>query len=256
MIGVITVIKTDDSSVWSRIATGLITGSFVGFVNTMVSYYHQRREYFMKLGENLLDITYELMKDYTMSKLEIEHIEESTKEEIRAENKGKGKTLIKRATEFKAKYDKLSNNVDLDSFVPLLPDPQMENLIDEIYNILKVKLNNLYTDYISGTMVAAEGDNPADDDTTEMDEDTSAMFNYAIQAKYDLRDQIAYELDEIGNIAARLNATLGNDGLETLKSILEMSTSLCEISIEGVELRNPMDEGIKILEKELNEDAE
>lgn len=43
VIGIVTVCLVDPSSVWSRIATGLVTGSFVGLVNTLTNYFHARQ---------------------------------------------------------------------------------------------------------------------------------------------------------------------------------------------------------------------
>lgn len=40
--GIILICLVDAASVWSRIAAGLVTGSFVGAVNTLVNYFHQQ----------------------------------------------------------------------------------------------------------------------------------------------------------------------------------------------------------------------
>lgn len=48
---VVVVCVVDASTAWSRIGTGLITGSFIGMIGALVNYIHQRREYWEKFAE-------------------------------------------------------------------------------------------------------------------------------------------------------------------------------------------------------------
>lgn len=233
LIGVIVIIKTDNSSVFSRIATGLITGSFVAIINTVVSYYHERQEYFLKLAKNLFDVANELTLDYIAEKMEVDEIEKSTKEQIKDKYIGKGKITIKESTEFQTKYNKLANNVDLDSFAPLLPYPQMEKVIDDIGIIFKGNFSVLYMYYITGTMIVGND---------EDEEYFPNMFDLAMQAKKDLRDQLAYELHEIGEIADRLYTLLEDNSSEMIIKTLEIVALFCKDVIKGVNLRNPIEE--------------
>lgn len=57
------VVFTDSTSVISRVGTGLMTGSFMGMIGAVVNYFHQRSEYFHKLGYLCIDVANKL-KDY------------------------------------------------------------------------------------------------------------------------------------------------------------------------------------------------
>lgn len=51
IVGIVLICLVPETSAWSRIATGLITGSFVGAINTLVNYLHHRKEFFEKYVE-------------------------------------------------------------------------------------------------------------------------------------------------------------------------------------------------------------
>ena len=68
VIGIVAVCLVEPSSVWSRIATGLITGSIVGLVNTLTNYFHTRQVFFEKMALSLLDVEFKLGEDYIHAK--------------------------------------------------------------------------------------------------------------------------------------------------------------------------------------------
>lgn len=68
IIGILSLCLVDSTTVWSRIATGLVTGSFVGIVNTLTNYYHARKAYFEKFMVDVLEIEHNLSNDYRGAK--------------------------------------------------------------------------------------------------------------------------------------------------------------------------------------------
>lgn len=58
--GVVLIVTADPSRVMSRIAIGMITGSFVGILTTFVNYIHAKQSYFEDLYNNALDLYFDL----------------------------------------------------------------------------------------------------------------------------------------------------------------------------------------------------
>ena len=81
IIGVVLVSVVNPASVMSRIATGLITGSFVGAISAFVNYAHLRTVFFNNLVISLWDFFDQLKHDYILAKVRNEQLAESSKEE-------------------------------------------------------------------------------------------------------------------------------------------------------------------------------
>lgn len=64
LAGIILLIAVPPTSVMSRVATGLVTGSFIGLVNALANYYHLRQAYFEQMVDALMSISQELRMDY------------------------------------------------------------------------------------------------------------------------------------------------------------------------------------------------
>lgn len=64
IMGIVSLFSFGEGTVYSRIATGLVTGSFVAGVNTYISYRHQRKLFFKDLIDALEEIENELYRDY------------------------------------------------------------------------------------------------------------------------------------------------------------------------------------------------
>lgn len=66
--GIILLIFVQPMSVMSRVAAGLVTGSFVGIVSAFTNYYHLRQTYFEQMVTTLMPISQELRMDYTKAR--------------------------------------------------------------------------------------------------------------------------------------------------------------------------------------------
>lgn len=123
VIGIVTVCLVEPSSVWSRIATGLITGSFVGLVNTLTNYYHTRQVFFEKMALSLLDVEFNLGEDYIHAKTRNSFIADMSKKQMikyAAEHEGINDTVAK-SEKMHKRYQELASKFDFEAYVPLIP---------------------------------------------------------------------------------------------------------------------------------------
>jgi len=75
VFGIILICSVEETSIVSRIATGLITGSFVCTISTLVNYFHNRNEFFAKYSMSASELSRSLLEDFIRFKLRIEHLE-------------------------------------------------------------------------------------------------------------------------------------------------------------------------------------
>lgn len=73
MASVLMVVIIDPSCVMSGIATGLITGSFVALVSSVVNYVYAWQQFMNKYFENAMQLYHELENDLIQSEVKIEY---------------------------------------------------------------------------------------------------------------------------------------------------------------------------------------
>ena len=139
------------SSVWSRIATGLITGSFVGLVNTLTNYFHTRQVFFEKMALSLLDVEFKLGEDYIHAKTRNSFIADMSKNQMinyAAVHEGIKDTVAK-SEKMHKRYQEFASKFDFEAYVPLIPWKRKKTMkvLETMDELISSELVHLYGDY-------------------------------------------------------------------------------------------------------------
>ena len=141
----------EPSSVMSRVATGLVTGSFVGLINALANYYHLSQTYFEKLVVVITEVSRALENDYMDAKERNEFIEEMSKKQMikYAAEHEKVMDKFKQVDEMRAKYDGLAAEFDFESFVSLWPfiDKKLKIVLEDLEMLITSNVRHLYGEY-------------------------------------------------------------------------------------------------------------
>ena len=137
LVSVILVCLVEPTSVMSRIATGLITGSFVGAINTFVNYVHLRVSFFDSLSRKLFDVSLYLMRDYSEAKIRNEYLETISKTDIISDYTNYSSELEKDIERFERQYRNVDELCNIYAYAPLFPwEKQVKSAIGKLEEAL------------------------------------------------------------------------------------------------------------------------
>lgn len=244
LAGIIVVSIVDTNSVYSRIATGLITGSFVALVSSVVNYAYAWKQFFSKYMENAMILQTDLFKELTRARMKIKDIEETDKD-----------TLIKRARQmtdkdddsFDAnmqKYDKYRAMFDYSPYVSLFFRKRTTNCLDEIERFaMGLGMIQMYCSTGDLFVCLQEGHFSSKEEEAIAIGDRDDFFDYLVQSNYDWRDYTAHCMRQL---ASQINAlyqslkpfSVGKD----YKGVAEMISQSSEYALKDLPDRNPRDE--------------
>lgn len=209
VIGIVTVCLVAPSSVWSRIATGLVTGSFVGLVNTLTNYFHARQEFFEKMALSLLDVEFNLGGDYMDAKSRNAFIADMPKKQMikyAAENEPLEDTFTK-SEKMHKRYQELASKFDFEAYIPLIPWTKMNiiKVLEVMDNLISFDLVHLYGDYrfcFDFTLLSS----PASKEEQQMViGDSDEFFESVVQENKDYQDLIAFNLNSLADLTESLS---------------------------------------------------
>lgn len=135
-LGVIAV--ADASSIYSRIGTGMMTGSFIGMVSALVNYMHQRSEYFNKFAMLCWMMAKKMLYYRNEAKMYNLMIESKTKEEMVAYAKETKATEDAETEQMKNEFETLANECQGDLYVPFF----FVNPYYSVFESLCLKIRN------------------------------------------------------------------------------------------------------------------
>lgn len=231
------VVKLDPSSVWSRIATGLMTGSFVGFINALVNYYHQRQQYFEELFKILQDAVHALHLDFNMQRLRLEDLNEMSREKIIAEAVKEAKHSLKKADEMDMKYKTLLSHVDTEAFIPLIPDTTMSAALDRLLN-LKV----IYVPFLRGEYLTSHSFSMLDPSRDQEEQaitigDPDDFFDFVMNSNENYFNQLAWCINEISEVTLLLKHGMNGCSSEAGIFLADYIVDYASLALEGVEIK-------------------
>lgn len=201
LAGIILLIAVPPTSVMSRVATGLVTGSFIGLVNALANYYHLRQAYFEQMVDALMSISQELRMDYIKARARNAFIQDMSQQEMikYADEHESVEDTIKETDAMQAKYGTLVAKIDFDAFVSLVPfaSKRIKELLDSIDKLLAVKVSNLHGMYqicFDFTLLSA---NVSKEEQELVIGDPDEFYAYSVQNNVDYQDVLAFILSEL-----------------------------------------------------------
>ena len=230
-ISVVSLCLVDSAAIWSRIATGLLAGSFVGLVNTITNYYHARKKYFEKYVDDISDVGYNLVKDYINIKSHRELMSTMSKNQIMAhvKNIGNVNNVRKTADEIKQRYHSLSMRFDVEEYAPLLPfcSSELKDELNKMDKLIYYSIKNLDIHYFHCHLSNIHKSD--EDPSTEQDYDEEDLDDILalINEKYtDYEDTLAFFMDSfathVASLRNKLKSVISNNNTEMLDIILDI----------------------------------
>ena len=256
VIGIVTVCLVEPSSVWSRIATGLITGSFVGLVNTLTNYFHTRQVFFEKMALSLLDVEFNLGEDYIHAKTRNSFIADMSKKQMikyAAENEHLEDTIAK-SEKMHKRYQELASKFDFEAYVPLIPWTRKKTMkvLAAMDELISSELVHLYGDYrfcFDFTLLSS----PASKEEQQMViGDPDEFYDHVVQENKDYQDLIAYNLNSLADLIESLSPKMkGTVSKMHLDLLSRMPFSIRDAYLRDAVIRDVRTERAAEVEKEL-----
>ena len=230
IIGVVLVSVVNPASVMSRIATGLITGSFVGAISAFVNYAHLRTVFFNNLVISLWDFFDQLKHDYILAKVRNEQLAESSKEENIAYYKGRTKETFGKVADMEQRYGKINHKIDIESFSGFaLIDRLIENHLDKVDRFVSTEAKRLCCEYnfcLGFSLLSVEV-------TKEEQElvigDPDDFYNSLLKANKQFQSILASDIDRLGKLCEDLcknpRWTISSENRRTLSIIKSLTDS-------------------------------
>lgn len=231
--GIVMLVLVPSASVMSRVATGLVTGSFVGWINALTNYYHLRQTYFENLVDFINRVSNELERDYTNAKARNMFIRDMSKSEMisyAAEHEDVMEKM-KQADEMKARYENVLTKFDSEAFIPLWPlgKNKVAETLDELDRLM-FNVRHLYAEYRMCHDFTLLSANVSKEEQEIAIGDPDEFYEFVVQNNVDYQDRIAFTLNELTNLGKEL---LKNGKHCMSKTYQEMLTGIIDIVREA-----------------------
>lgn len=261
IIGILIVCLVEPSSVWSRIATGLITGSFVGLVNTLTNYFHARQVYFEKMVISLLDVKFNLGDDYIKAKARNAFIKDMRKKEMIefADKYEDVKDTMDESEKMHKRYQGLASQFDFDAYVPLIPWTRKEtkSILENLENLISFNLVYLYGDYRSCYDFTLLSSPVTKEEKQLCIGDPDEFYDYVVQENKDYQDLIAFNLNSLADLAESLSSMMKGIVSKMHMDILTtMPSAIRDVYLRDAVIRDVRSERATEVEKEWEGEAD
>ena len=261
VIGIVAVCLVDPTSVWSRIAAGLVTGSFVGLVNTLTNYFHARQEFFEKMALSLLNVEFNLGEDYIHAKTRNSFIADMSKKQMikyAAENEHLEDTIAK-SEKMHKRYQELASKFDFEAYVPLIPWTRKKTMkvLETMDELISSELVHLYGDYrfcFDFTLLSS----PASKEEQQMViGDPDEFYDHVVQENKDYQDLIAFNLNSLADLTESLSPRMkGVVSKMHMEILSRMPFSIRDVYLRDAVIRDVRSERAAEVEKEWEGEAD
>ena len=261
VIGIVAVCLVDPTSVWSRIATGLITGSFVGLVNSLTNYFHARQEFFEKMALSLLNVEFALGEDYIHAKSRNAFISEMSKKQMikyAAENEHLEDTVAK-SEKMHKRYQELASKFDFEAYVPLIPWTRKKTVkvLEAMDNLISFDLVQLYGDYRLCFDFKLLSSPASKEEQQLVIGDPDEFYESVVQENKDYQDLIAFYLNSLADLTESLSPKVSRILSKTDRDILShLPSAIRNIHLKDAVIRDVRSERAAELDKELETEGD
>lgn len=252
VVGVVLLVVVPSASVMSRVATGLVTGSFVGIITALTNYFHLRQSYFEKLALFVTEVSHSLEHDYAHARARTMFISEMTKQQMikYAAEHEKVEDKMMEADAMKERYESLVTKFDFEAYVPLIPfaNKKLRDTLDSLESFVGFNVRHLYGEYqmcYDFTLLSA-------DVTKEEQEiaigDPDEFYELAVQNNMDYRDLLAYYLNKLKEYDRQLLQHARRYTPKMYRELMEGTAMLIEEYLKGVDIRDVIHERCEEIE--------
>lgn len=244
-LGIVLLIIVDPSKVMSRIATGMVTGSFVGLLSTLVNYIHTKQTFFEDLYKSALDLHFDLQEELVKAEMKVEDIETYDKQYlIDTAQPVHKEDLIKKQTE-EISYKQYYKRFNSSSYVPLFWGKNTEKVLEELEDFVSIKLKyiSMFGSLKDSFVCLQDGHFSSKEEENLVIGNKDDFYEYIIKNIYDWRDYTCYCIRRLWKLMVALEKSLkpfsvGN-GYKGMP--IEMSQST-EHVYKDIPYRNPVKE--------------
>lgn len=246
-IGVI--IFADASSIYSRIGTGMVTGSFIGMVSALVNYMHQRSEYFNKFAMLCWTMAKKMLHYRNEAKMYNLMIESKTKEEMVAYAIETKDTEDAEIEQMRNEMEMLTNECQGDLYVPFFFVNSYYSVFESLCFNIRNNLPNLCTYRSLGRDFALVDTKSIGKAEQEWSENDKENFEESCQLNKDYYDLIVFESYSLSRmIVAFCNPLLKRTLSTTTVATLLASARILRKGIRPSDVRDVYAEQSKVIE--------
>ena len=244
----------DPSCVMSGIATGLITGSFVALVSSVVNYVYAWQQFMNKYFENAMQLYHELENDLIQSEVKIEYFNKNDKQFLI--DNAPQHTVEELEKEFQKdrRYEKYRIMLDYAPYASLLFRKHTLAVLDKIDRYV-FGLGMIPGFGRTSTLLVGlqEGHFSSKEEEEIAIGDRDSFFEYIVQSATDWRDYTAYCMRQLVSLLFELQKSLRPlDVSEDYRELPKILSIMAESHLKGLPDRNPVKEQVDGLEKEMD----
>lgn len=258
VVGVVLLVVVPSASVMSRVATGLVTGSFVGIITALTNYYHLRQSYFERLALFISNVSHSLEHDYAQAKARNMFISEMSKPqmiEYAAEHE-KVEDKMQEVDAMRDRYESLVTKFDFEAYVPLIPfaSKKLRGTLEELETLIGFNVKHLYGEYqMCYDFTLLSVDVPKEEQEIAIG-DPDEFYELAVQNNVDYKDLLAYYLNKLKEYDRQLLQYARRYTPKMYRELLEGTAMLIEEHLKGVDIRDVIHERCEEIEADGDEE--
>lgn len=259
VVGVLLAIFVDPTKVMSRIATGLITGSFVGLLSTVVNYAYAWQTYLRNLYDGAFELYQDLEEELAHARSTISKYESFGKEYLINSAQPLTPEEEKKLDERQHKFDKYRLKLDDAPYASLLFSKKTVTALDELNRFVNIRLHMIlsFSALKDSFVCLQEGHFSSKEEEEICIGNRDDFFDYIIQNMHDWRDYSGHCMRQLGDILVKIQNSLKPFDIgEDFREMPKMLCDLTALHLKDLPDRNPMDEWEKRLEDEREERTE
>ena len=241
-------------SVMSRVATGLITGSFVALVSSVVNYVYAWQQFMNKYFENAMQLYHELENDLIQSEVKIEYFNKNDKQFLI--DNAPQHTMEELEKEFRKdrRYEKYRVMFDYAPYASLFFRKRTLAVLDKIDRYVS-GLGMIPSLGRTSTLLVGlqEGHFSSKEEEEIAIGDRDSFFDYIVQSATDWRDYTAYCMRQLVSLLSKLQKSLRPlDVSEDYRELPKILSVMAESHLKDLPDRNPVKEHVDDFEKEMD----
>ena len=254
VLSILMVVFIDPSCVMSGIATGLITGSFVALVSSVVNYVYAWQQFMNKYFENAMQLYHELENDLIQSEVKIEYFNKNDKQFLI--DNAPQHTIEELEKEFQKdrRYEKYRVMFDYAPYASLFFRKRTLVILEKIDKYV-FGLGMIPSFGRTSTLLVGlqEGHFSSKEEEEIVIGDKDTFFDYIVQSATDWRDYTAYCMRQLVSLLSELQKSLRPlDVSEDYRELPKILSIMAESHLKGLPDRNPVKEQVDGFEKEMD----
>lgn len=191
------------TSVMSRIATGLVTGSFVGLLSAIVNYVYARESFFEKLSLGLIKISSKLESDYWNVKIRYLWLSSIINDTKMLSQKDAIEKESDQVVAMKSSYDVLLSEIGCGDFAGILPsDGKVSIALCDLNKHLNDNVGKLYEELDSCLQFSWFSQDVSEHARGHFLGNPDKSYDLLVRRNKEFPDLLAYDIDKLAKICS------------------------------------------------------